>query len=130
MAQRLVRKLCPDCKKQIALEGKDKEIITNVISEITDKTYLDGIDQDHMWQAVGCDKCNNVGYKGRIGVYEGIIIDENIEKIVSDNPSEREVKKASLSQNLLDIKQDGILKILQGVTTLDELKRVVDIEKQ
>ncbi|MEI6843195.1 MAG: type II/IV secretion system protein [bacterium] len=130
MAQRLVRKLCTNCKKQITLEGDNKTLIDKVIASVADKTYLDGIDTTHIWQNVGCEKCNMTGYKGRIGIYEAILMDENIEKVVKDNPSERDIKKASLSQNILDLKQDGILKILQGMTTLEELERVVDVEKE
>jgi type IV pilus assembly protein PilB len=130
MAQRLVRKLCDNCKKQILLEGKDKEMIDSVVSSISDKTYLEGLDMKHIWEKVGCEKCNMTGYRSRIGVFEAIIMDENIERVVKDNPSEREIRKVSVSQNILDIRQDGVIKILQGVTTLEELERVVDVEKE
>jgi len=128
MAQRLVRVLCPECKKQIALEGENKKTIDKVLDSIVDKTYLDGVDLTHVWQAVGCSKCNQLGYKSRLGIYEAIMMDENIENVVKDNPSEREIQKAALPQNILSLKQDGILKVLQGITTLEELQRVVDIE--
>ncbi len=130
MAQRLVRKLCSDCKKQITLEGRDKEIIDAVIAGITDRAYVDGIDTTHIWQSVGCEKCNHIGYKGRIGIHEIIVVDEKIEMALKENPSEREIKKASAGQNFLDLTQDGVLKILSGITTLEELERVVDIEKK
>ncbi len=129
MAQRLVRKLCQSCKKQIDIDGHSKEILTRVTDTIIDKTYLDGIDQTHMWQSVGCEKCNMTGFKGRLGIYEAIMMDENIEKVIIANPSEREIKKAALPQNILSLEQDGVLKILQGITTIEELERVVDIEK-
>jgi type IV pilus assembly protein PilB len=130
MAQRLVRKLCNECRKQIVLEGEEKKVIDKVLDAITDKTYLDGIDTGHMWMPVGCDKCNMTGYKSRIGIHEGIMMDENIENIVRENPSEREIKKAASSQHLLDLTQDGVLKVLQGITTMDELRRIIDIEKE
>ena len=130
MAQRLVRVLCPACKKQVPLEGHDKEVVDKVINSIPDKTYLDGVDTAHAWQAVGCDKCNMVGYKGRLGIYEAIRMDQAIENIVKDNPSEREIQKAALPQNILSLVQDGIIKALQGVTTIEELSRVVDVEKE
>ncbi len=130
MAQRLVRKLCMQCKKQIKLEAENKTVIEKILNTIEDKTYLDGIDKDHIYQAVGCDKCNMTGYKGRIGIHEAIIMDENIEKIVRENPSEREIKKAAKSQNLLTLTQDGVLKVLSGITTLEELRRIIDIEKE
>ena len=130
MAQRLVRKLCPVCRKEIVLDGREKEIVEKVLATIQDKTYLDGIDTKKAWQAVGCDKCNMTGYKGRMGIYEAVIMDENIEKIIRENPSEREIKKVAVAQNILDLRQDGILKILQGVTTIPELERIIDIEKE
>lgn len=130
MAQRLVRKLCDNCKKEVPLTGREKEIVDNVLASITDKTYLEGISTDKMWEHVGCEKCNMLGYKGRMGIYEAVMMDRNIEMVLNENPSEREVKKASLSQNILDLRQDGILKVLQGITTISELERIVDLEKE
>jgi len=130
MAQRLVRKLCTNCKKQIPLEGGDKETIQKIVNEIEDKDYLSGLNIDSVWQAVGCEKCNMLGYKGRIGVHEAILMNEDIENAIKDNPSERGIKTAAKSQKLLTLVQDGVVKVLSGTTTLDELKRVVDIEKE
>ncbi len=130
MAQRLVRRLCNNCKKQVVLEGSEKETVDRIIATIVDRTYLDGIDASRMWTAVGCDQCNMTGYKSRTGIHEGIRMDEKIEMIVRENPSEREIKKAAQDQNLLDLTQDGVLKVLQGITTLDELRRTIDIEKE
>lgn len=130
MAQRLVRVLCPDCKKQIPLEGKNKEVLEKIMGSIRDKSYLDGIQTDHVWDAVGCSKCNNSGYIGRIGIYEAIVMDQSVEEIVRANVSERDIKKISDNQNLLDLPQDGALKILQGITTISELARSVDIDAE
>jgi type II secretory ATPase GspE/PulE/Tfp pilus assembly ATPase PilB-like protein len=130
MAQRLVRKLCPDCRKQIALDGADKETIQNIVNGIEDKDYLAGLNLENVFEAVGCDKCNMLGYKGRIGVHEAIIMNEAIENAIKENPSEREIKKAAQTQKLLTLVQDGVVKVLNGTTTLSELKRVVDIEKE
>lgn len=127
MAQRLVRKLCPHCKKQKPLEGESKKLIDHVLGTLVDKTYLDGVQTQSLWEAVGCEKCRHTGYKGRVGIFEAIKSDESIEKVVEENPSEREVKKAALSQNILDMPQDGVIKILTGVTSIEELERVIDI---
>lgn len=127
IAQRLVRKLCPDCKKRIPAPDADKKMIDSVLATVTDKTYLDGIQTENVWQAVGCDKCHETGYRGRIGIFEAIMSDANIEEIVENNPSEREVKKAAIGQNILDMTQDGVIKVLLGITTVDELNRVVDM---
>ncbi len=130
MAQRLVRKLCPACKKQIDLAGDDKKTILDILDTIKDKSYLEGLDRSHIFQAVGCDKCHNIGYKGRTGIHEAIVMDSDIEKIVIENPSEREIEKVASKQNLLNLNQDGVIKVLQGITTLEELRRVVDVERQ
>lgn len=127
MAQRLVRKLCPFCKKEKVLSGDEKKTFERVISSITDPTYMTGIQKEKIWEAVGCEKCHE-GFKGRIAICETILMSSKVEAVIIENPSEREVKEASLEQNLLDMRQDGVIKILQGVTSLDELKRVVDLE--
>ena len=130
MAMRLVRKLCPECKKQIDIPEEDRQTIDKIINSITDKTYLEGIDRQHYFQSVGCDKCNMTGYKGRIGIHEAILMSEKIEMIIRQSPSEREIQKAALDQNLLSLAQDGIIKVLQGITTINELQRIIDIEKE
>lgn len=129
MAQRLVRKICQDCKKELPLEGEDKKTVDKVLESISDKSIIDGLQTDHYYHGVGCDKCNGLGYRGRIGIFEAIIIDENIEKVIQENPSEREISKVSKSQNIPDMTQDGVIKVLQGVTSLEELRRVIDVEK-
>jgi len=125
MAQRLVRKLC-DCKKEVLIEGTNKEIIDRVMLGI-DKEKYKVQNTDKMYLPVGCDKCNHIGYKGRIGVFEAIRMDESIEDIVQTSPSEREIKKVAKAQGILDMREDGVVKILKGVTSLEELSRVVDL---
>lgn len=130
MAQRLVRKLCAHCKKQIVLEGDDKKIVDRIVLTIKDKTYFNGLDMTHTWKAVGCEKCNMTGYLGRIGIYEGIMMDDAIENIVVNNPSDREIKKAAEGQAILDLAQDGVIKVIQGTTTVDELRRTIDTDRE
>jgi type II secretory ATPase GspE/PulE/Tfp pilus assembly ATPase PilB-like protein len=130
MAQRLVRKLCANCRKQVSIGPVDKKLVDEILATVEDKSYLTGLDMEHMWEPVGCEKCNMLGYKGRIGIHEAILMDENIEMVVKENPSEREIKKAALKQGLLTLNQDGILKVLNGTTSIEELERVIDIEKE
>jgi type IV pilus assembly protein PilB len=130
IAQRLVRTLCNACKKEKTPEAKEDELIKKTLGTISDKTYLEGIQTEKIWEPVGCTECNGSGYKGRIGIYEAILADENIEKVVLLNPSEREIKTAAAPQNILDMLQDGILKVLQGLTSIAELGRVIDLEQE
>jgi len=127
MAQRLVRRLCVDCKKKIALEGENKKIIEKILETIKDPEYLEGLDTDSIWEPVGCEKCNHTGFKGRVGIYEAVRSTEKIEEVVEKNPSEREIEEASKEQNILNMGQDGVIKALSGLTSLDELGRVVNL---
>ena len=128
MAQRLVRKLCDKCKKRASLSEKDSELIKKVLAEIKDKSSLDGLKTENVCSPVGCEACNFTGFKGRTGIYEAILIDEKIESVVTQNPSEREINKAAESQEILTMLQDGVIKTLRGITSLDELGRVIDLE--
>jgi len=129
MAQRLVRTLCDSCKQEVALAGSTKEMIEKILSQISDKRYLEGVQHEKIWKAKegGCPECNGLGYRGRIGVHEVIMVDASIEKAVLNNPSERDIVEASKSQNLLNLVQDGVIKALNGKTSLEELDRVVGL---
>lgn len=129
MAQRLVRILCPVCKEKDIQNEKEEKVIQKVLNTITDKTYLEGLDLKTAYRAKGCNKCNNTGYKGRLGIHEIILMNEKIENIIKENPSEREIEEAAKEQGLLNMIQDGIIKVLNGTTTLEELERVIDVEK-
>jgi type IV pilus assembly protein PilB len=126
LAQRLVRKLCPACKKEETLADHDKERIEKIIASIVDKKEIPE-NRNSYWKAVGCAECNNTGYKGRIGIYEGILITEEINKSIEFSTSEKEIDKVAINQGILTMLQDGIIKILKGVTSLDELERVINI---
>ncbi len=128
MAQRLVRKLCKKCNKKRGLEEKEKDLIEKVLGSITNRSLLKEVQKDFIWDPVGCDKCHQTGYKGRIGVYEGIRMDSAIEEIVTKNPSEREIKQAALPQGILTMQQDGVLKALEGLTSFKEVSGIVSLQ--
>lgn len=133
LAQRLVRKLCPHCKQKREVNEEEKEILTKIL-ERADRLGKDlasyGVKVDQkleLWKPVGCDKCNNIGYKGRIGIFEAILSDDEIIAIMPNNPSEKEIKKVAEKQGILDMREDGIVKAVAGITSLEEVKKVVDI---
>lgn len=132
LAQRLVRKLCPVCKKLSPVKDSYKNVLEKTLASLEgfeEQTLFTKIpDQIHI--AVGCPVCNGTGYQGRIGVYEGILADAMIEDTVRMNPSEREIRQASLPQKIMTMKQDGVIKVLQGVTSFEELERVIDIYEE
>jgi len=127
MAQRLARKLCKFCKIEKVLEGDTQKEIEIIINEVVDKSLIP-TDRSKIWVAGKCDKCNQTGYKGRIGVYEAILTSEKIENAVEMNPSEREIWAAAKDQGILTMRQDGIIKILQGITSIEELERVISLQ--
>jgi type IV pilus assembly protein PilB len=128
MAQRLVRKLCNDCKTEVVPDAKEKTIIEHTLASINDKTYLTNLQTEKIWKAVGCEKCHKTGYKGRIAITEVILMTKEIEEVIVNNPSDREIRVAAAPQNLLDMRQDGVIRILKGITSMDELGRVIDVE--
>jgi len=136
IAQRLVRKLCEFCKKE--KETTPEEIKT--LKAIIDGMSAEGkklsnynINPDaplKLFAVVGCDKCNMTGYKGRIGIFEAIKTDAAIEKIMPENPSEREIKKVASLQGILSMRQDGLVKMLSGITSYEEVQSVVDLNEE
>jgi general secretion pathway protein E len=111
-AQRLVRRLCPTCRREdVASEG--------------DSLMLGGALKpgERVWRAVGCDDCGGDGYRGRAGVYEVVAVDERFQAMIHDGASEAEIEAHARRDNpsLLD---DGVAKLRAGVTTVEEVTRV------
>lgn len=132
IAQRLVRTLCKECKEERPVTPEEKAHIERIWDQaIEEKKPMEsfGVNRDveKLWSAKGCAVCNNTGYKGRIGIFECIKTDESIEKIITESPSERDIKKISEAQGILDMKEDGLIKILQGLTDFAEVESVVDL---
>jgi len=127
MAQRLARRLCDHCKKSTPITGEAREKIDVLLHNIPRPESLPE-NKDTMWEPVGCEKCGDSGYKGRIAVLEAVQLNEAVEAAVRDRPSELDIWKASRPQGIRRMAEDGLVKILEGVTALDELARVVDID--
>ena len=127
MAQRLTRKLCDKCKEKQPASESETAIIKKIIATFPENISQPDTGKIFVWKAKGCKFCNNLGYKGRIGVYEAILIDEEVEPLILLNPTETEILKKSEKQGILNMKQDGILKVINGITSLDELQRVIEL---
>ncbi|MBP6879813.1 MAG: type II/IV secretion system protein [Candidatus Pacebacteria bacterium] len=136
MAQRLVRKLCVNCKKEVVPKEEDMALVRKIVSEATANgkdvgEWKEKINSPFMlYEAPGCPACGGIGYKGRIGIFEAILTDEAIEKIIPENPSERDIKNISNKQGILDMREDGVLKALSGITSLEEVRSVVYLEEE
>ncbi|MSU44760.1 type II/IV secretion system protein [Candidatus Nomurabacteria bacterium] len=136
IAQRLVRTLCQSCKKEKTPTDEENKTIKLVLDSMKtegknfSKYNIKTDEPFKIFSPVGCDKCNKIGYKGRIGIFEALKTDESIEKIIPENPSEHEIKKVARSQGILSMRQDGIVKILNGITSLEEVQSVVDLSEE
>ncbi len=129
MAQRLVRKLCPECRVPQPIQGEDRKTIDVLLKNIPHVDELPA-NRDTMWVGKGCPKCGGLGYKGRVAVVEVILMDHAIEEVCRKKSSEREIWAAAKPQGIRRMAQDGVVKVLQGVTSLDELGRVVDLHDE
>ena len=118
VSQRLVRKLCPECAKERDFTEEEKEIIYGIASKYGVNINLDGI---KTYDAVGCKKCNNSGYYGRIGIFEVLVLDDEIRELIVKNASAMEIKKVAMNEGYKPLVVDGIKKILAGTTNLQEL---------
>jgi type IV pilus assembly protein PilB len=137
IAQRLVRKLCPYCKKEEALPADREQLMRAIIknAESIGKDFAAyNIKSDMKFTTfvpVGCDKCGNSGYKGRVGLYEAILTDDIIAKVMAQvpTPTERDIKKAAEHQKIFTLIEDGVIKILSGITSFEEINSVVDLSE-
>lgn len=125
LGQRLVRKLCENCKEAYTPEATEEAIIDKVLA--THPAPPQATKPYHIFKAVGCEKCNHTGFKGRQGVYEAIRVDEAVEEAVIRDPREHVVLAAAKPQGIPTMAEDGIEKVLMGTTSLKELERVVDL---
>jgi len=128
IAQRLVRRLCKKCAVKIPLEGAEKDRVMVVVEKMKRRGLFDEtLDTNIHYKAVGCPECHGVGYRGRIGIFEAILKSKKIEEVVRMSPSEREIQEAAEDQGIMTLQEDGVTKMLQGMTSLEELERVVEI---
>jgi type II secretory ATPase GspE/PulE/Tfp pilus assembly ATPase PilB-like protein len=130
IAQRLVRKICADCKEEVQADEKEMGLISKIYNHIQDPDKPEFTGKIYKPKPEGCIKCNGIGYKGRVGVFEAVFTTSEIEKIIQNNPSEREIAKAAKKQGTMTMAQDGIIKIIKGITTLDEVSRVINIDTE
>ena len=127
IAQRLVRKACPACVKKEKPNAAELNLIETELNSLPPKYKNKKHDLKNILipRAGGCERCNETGYKGRVGVFEALFVSDEIERLIMRDPSEVAIREAEQKQGMLSMKQDGILKMLAGITTLEELTRVV-----
>ena len=136
IAQRLVRKLCPDCRKEYKIS--DKELKTfkenydmdNILETIKKSAFLkdmlkakDGWEDIKLFKQQGCEQCHD-GYKGRSGIFEVLEVDEDIKKMISQKATSEEIERKAREKGMLTMVEDGFMKAIQGITSLEEILRV------
>jgi len=128
IAQRLVRKLCPDCRKKIRPQKEIQDLILKELEKLPEviKKDIEISKSLYIYQAVGCRKCNQTGYLGRIGIFEILEMTNELAEIILREFSEAKVEEEAKRQGMLTMKQDGILKTLEGITTIEEVIRVAE----
>lgn len=132
MSQRLLRRLCQECKKPVEPSSRVKEIIMRELADFSDEAKKDLADLKidtkniKVWQAEGCKFCGKKGTKGRIGIHEALVMTPELKEIVVRSPDESQIKEEARRQGMLSLKQDGIIKVLQGIISFEELIGAVE----
>jgi type II secretory ATPase GspE/PulE/Tfp pilus assembly ATPase PilB-like protein len=116
IAQRLVRLLCPYCREAYAPTPEERQIL-GAAAENT----------SHIYRAVGCGKCDNKGYKGRSAVMELLVMDSDMDELVARRATARELRTAALARDFRSLAEEGIARVLDGVTSLAEVSRTIDM---
>lgn len=129
IAQRLIRKLCQHCKKAVPmsmldphLKGRvEKALKRTAKEELLSRISTDVLGNPVFYEAVGCAECENIGYKGRVGIYEILEITNNVKKLIIDGASAVIINEAAIGDGMISLEQDGIIKALNGRTSLEEV---------
>jgi type II secretory ATPase GspE/PulE/Tfp pilus assembly ATPase PilB-like protein len=126
IAQRLIRKVCPLCAQMKKISIEELAIMQEELKNISNNVNVPPISKDtEIAEIQGCKHCNFTGYKGRVGIFEAMIFDDEIESFILTGPSASAIQKMAISKGMTTMKQDGLIKVLNGITTMEEIKKVV-----
>ncbi|MHC5060832.1 MAG: GspE/PulE family protein [Planctomycetota bacterium] len=126
VAQRLVRTICPKCKQSQKPTTEELDLLTGA-KDLTDNKDTKQI---ILYHGVGCNACRHTGYKGRQAVYEILVASRNVKNLIIENASDHKVKVAAVEEGMKTLKKQGFDHVIGGVTTLDELSRVIDMREE
>ena len=118
ISQRLVRKVCQHCKREREFTEQEKQIMSSIANK--NNINLDFFNKK-TYDAIGCEKCNHTGFFDRIAIYEILIMDDSIKQLIIDNASSIQIRNEALKGNYRPLVVDGLFKVLEGKTTLEEL---------
>ncbi len=123
IAQRLVRKICPDCKEEYQPSDFEFSEYNKISAKLP--AQLRPTNEVHFYKGAGCPNCQDIGFKGRVGIFEVLEMSGELQKLINDRSSIYELREAAGSLGFATMEQDGILKAIAGVTTIGEVLRVV-----
>jgi len=124
IAQRLVRRLCPYCRKKVKLTADLQNKISSFFARLPERVAREAYKEPTLFEAKGCSRCNNLGYKGRIGIFEFFEMNTKLGELLVKDASWVTLKKAAREGGMVTMQEDGILKVLSGMTSLDEVEDV------
>lgn len=127
IAQRLCRKICEKCRKETEIKPSDLEVINQEIETLPNEEKTEAKKLKKFYIGEGCSACGNTGYKGRIGIFEILTITEPVKQLTLKHASSSEILSQAIKDGFITMKQDGILKALSGLTTIEEVWRVTKI---
>lgn len=127
IGQRLVRLVCPHCKQEYMPEGEAMEKVKKLLATMPKNSPAVDIENVKFYKGAGCDQCQGLGFKGQIGIYEIMPIEGEIEQAITvGNMSEIDIKEMAAKRGVMTMAQDGILKAIDGITTVEEVFRVAE----
>jgi type IV pilus assembly protein PilB len=122
IAQRLVRKLCNNCKKEVEINEELKSKIEKFIENLPKRVNKEEYKNFKIYESVGCEKCNNIGYKGRIAIFEFFEGGTDVEQLILKEISWSTLKELAYKKQMTTMQEDGVLKVLSGITTFEEIE--------
>ncbi|PIV43417.1 MAG: hypothetical protein COS26_00570, partial [Candidatus Nealsonbacteria bacterium CG02_land_8_20_14_3_00_40_11] len=125
VAQRLVRKLCDKCFQFMPVSSSILEKLEKNLKGISKEVKIPKLNPGlKIPEVKGCKYCNFTGFRGRVGIFEAILIDDEMEKFILKNPSVADFQELAMKKGMVTMYQDGLIKVLQGITTIEELERI------
>ncbi|GIW63487.1 MAG: hypothetical protein KatS3mg091_289 [Patescibacteria group bacterium] len=124
IAQRIVRRVCEDCKEEYEPKQEIIDNIKTVLGDLLPKKYQDGTEKIKLTRGKGCKECGDTGYRGRIGIFEVLKVTPEVTNLILNHSASEDIMKVAKSQGMMEMIQDGYLKALDGLTTIEEVLRV------
>lgn len=119
LGQRLVRRLCEHCKEERQMTTEEQTLVSRTLEQ--------PVAIQSVFESKGCDQCKGIGYKGRIGIYEAVRVDQAVIDAITRDTRESVIREAAKPQGIPTMQQDGVMKALAGITSLEEVGRVIDL---